>query len=126
MYSPQQPSQPYYGQPMGGQNYAQAQPYSHPPSPVIGSQMAYMQPTAVVGTTIIPTTTALPVVTACPYCHQQVTTMVDRQLSSLGWILIILLYIFFFPLSWVPLCYDYSYRHIHACPNCRAIMSTHV
>ena len=59
----------------------------------------------------------------CGSCNSKVNTTVDRKLNTTGWIVILVLYLCCWPLSWLPFLYSYSYKNVHVCPNCKAILS---
>ena len=59
----------------------------------------------------------------CTTCGAQITTTVERTITFTAICLIILLVLIFWPLCWLPCCYDYSFKYVHSCPSCRAVLS---
>jgi lipopolysaccharide-induced tumor necrosis factor-alpha factor len=59
----------------------------------------------------------------CPYCRYQGAPIIERKLSSNGWILFVVLLIVFFPLCWLPFVIDGCKENVRICPSCRARMS---
>jgi hypothetical protein len=60
---------------------------------------------------------ATPVFT-CPFCHFQGPPIVERKLSSNGWVVFVLLLVFCLPLCWLPFVIDGCKEDTRKCPSC--------
>ena len=98
------PMPPGYGQPM---------PMSHNPA-LNDDQFPAIK---------IPDTQPFSQKCTCSACGSKVSTTVDKVMTCTGICFIILLVLIFWPLCWLPCCYDYSYKHVHTCPSCKATLS---
>lgn len=54
----------------------------------------------------------------CPFCHFQGPPIVERKLSSNGWVIFILLLIFCLPLCWLPFVIDGCKEDQRKCASC--------
>ena len=57
-------------------------------------------------------------VLTCPFCHFQGAPIVERKLSSNGWVIFILLLIFCLPLCWLPFVIDGCKEDQRKCASC--------
>ena len=71
----------------------------------------------------IPEIMPFPQPITCVYCNNNGMTIVTREVSTSGCIFICLLLCIFWPLFWVPLMCNSSYRHIHTCQTCMNVVS---
>ena len=55
----------------------------------------------------------------CKHCKGQVLTAMTKTLSGVGCCMVILLCLLFFPLMWLPCCYECCHQYNHICPNCK-------
>jgi hypothetical protein len=108
-----QPQQPYYPQ---QQPMPPAQPYGYPPQP-----QYYPQPQGYYPPPVQPY--AAPVVVAmgmgqqyaCRSCGSNIQPMVNRRISTGGWVTFGVLLILFFPLCWVGLLMKENYQQCGQC-----------
>jgi lipopolysaccharide-induced tumor necrosis factor-alpha factor len=54
----------------------------------------------------------------CPFCGYQGTPIIERKLSTNGWILFVVLLVVFFPLCWLPFVIDGCKENVRKCPSC--------
>ncbi|GBC08975.1 hypothetical protein RclHR1_08520001 [Rhizophagus clarus] len=104
---------PLHPQPQPGIMYVQPQPQPHPqhvvnmipaaPPPIVYSQY--------------------PVVVACPYCHNTVTTVVNETPGTTTYLWAFIIFLFCFPLAWVPCVLSSCLDKIHTCPTCRNVLA---
>ena len=55
----------------------------------------------------------------CPRCMSQLMPMIERRISTGGWITFAILLIFFFPLFWIGLLIK---EDVHVCPSCNTVI----
>ena len=51
----------------------------------------------------------------CPYCHRTATPLVQKKVSTAGWIVLVVLLFLCFPLFWIGLLMKEDYR---VCSQC--------
>lgn len=73
----------------------------------------YPQPYAIAVPVFVPMQTPW----VCPYCRNQTGTYIESKITSTGWLLFFLLFLFCFPLFWIGLCQT---ENIIYCRGCRA------
>lgn len=54
----------------------------------------------------------------CPFCHYQGPPIVERKMSSNGWVMFVLLLLFCIPLCWLPFVIDGCKEDVRKCPSC--------
>ncbi|XP_065891087.1 lipopolysaccharide-induced tumor necrosis factor-alpha factor homolog [Dysidea avara] len=55
----------------------------------------------------------------CRYCHTQQVSDVSHEMSSMGWLLCLILCVLgLWPFCLIPFCIDGFQNVIHTCPNC--------
>ncbi|XP_072022698.1 uncharacterized protein [Amphiura filiformis] len=124
-YPPQQPGYPQ--QPAGYPPQQPGYPAQQPGYPQ-QQQPGYPQATVVVGqptTTTIVTTSMIhvsdrPVNTQCPNCQNQVTSVVQRTMGGMVWLIAAILCIVgLWPCCLIPFCITDLYDCDHTCPVCK-------
>ena len=55
----------------------------------------------------------------CPYCQHEESPHIETRLSSNGWLTLVLLLLFCFPLFWLPLVIDSFKEEVRICRGCR-------
>ncbi|KAM3133683.1 hypothetical protein pb186bvf_014229 [Paramecium bursaria] len=58
----------------------------------------------------------------CPHCNQQSNTYIEYKMSVYSWIMVIMLFVLFIPLVWLPLFMRTQKNKIHRCNRCRNIV----
>uniref|UniRef100_A0A8R1I8Q3 LITAF domain-containing protein n=1 Tax=Caenorhabditis japonica TaxID=281687 RepID=A0A8R1I8Q3_CAEJA len=61
--------------------------------------------------------------TTCPQCEKFVHTLPKFVIGTLTWIVFVLVFLFFLPLSFVPFCLDSCKNVHHHCPRCNHLIS---
>lgn len=56
----------------------------------------------------------------CPFCRYQGPPNIQKEMSSGGWILFVVLLLFCLPLCWLPFVIDGCKEEIRKCPSCGA------
>lgn len=90
------------------------QPGAPAAAPPPGAQYA-AQPAVVVNV-------ATPVFT-CPFCHFQGPPIIEKKVSSNGWVIFVLLLLFCLPLCWLPFVIDGCKEETRTCPSCHSRLS---
>lgn len=54
----------------------------------------------------------------CPYCQKAVLTHIHYHSGCHTWLACWLLFLFFFPLFFLPFCFEECKDKYHMCPNC--------
>lgn len=54
----------------------------------------------------------------CPYCRYQGAPIIEKKLSSGGWILFVVLLLFCLPLCWLPFVIDGCKEETRKCASC--------
>jgi hypothetical protein len=65
---------------------------------------------------------ATPVFT-CPFCHFQGPPIIEKKVSSNGWIIFVLLLLFCLPLCWLPFVIDGCKEETRTCSSCHTRLS---
>ena len=128
VYPQQQPGYPQQGYPQQG--YPQPNAYVQP-TPVMGGggfqQVGGYQPPLTNEVIIVTTQQPGPQYFGrerckffCQTCNREHISNTEQEF--MGWIAVIILIIFFCPLSWIPCCMDTCYRTKHSCPGCGMIV----
>lgn len=61
-----------------------------------------------------------PGVFVCPFCRYQGPPIIERKISSNGWVVFALLVVFCLPLCWLPFVLDDCKEDTRKCPSCGA------
>jgi len=56
----------------------------------------------------------------CPYCGNEGGPVVNKQMSTGGWVLFVVLIIFCLPLCWLPFILDGCKEDVRTCASCNA------
>jgi len=56
----------------------------------------------------------------CPFCRYQGSPIIQKEVSSGGWILFVVLLLFCLPLCWLPFVIDGCKDETRKCPSCGA------
>ncbi|RGB31203.1 LITAF-like zinc ribbon domain-containing protein [Rhizophagus diaphanus] len=64
-----------------------------------------------------------PVVVICPYCRNNVTTIVNETPGNTAYLWSFILFLICFPLMWVPCVMSSCLDKIHTCPSCRNVLA---
>jgi len=65
---------------------------------------------------------ATPVFT-CPFCHYQGPPIIEKKVSSNGWVIFVLLLLFCLPLCWLPFVIDGCKEETRTCASCHTKLS---
>jgi lipopolysaccharide-induced tumor necrosis factor-alpha factor len=60
----------------------------------------------------------------CPFCKNSIVTIVRNRPDGISWILCIVVFLFFWPLCWLPFVIPSCQSADHACPSCHRTIST--
>ncbi|PKK76574.1 hypothetical protein GLOIN_2v1594619 [Rhizophagus irregularis DAOM 181602=DAOM 197198] len=64
-----------------------------------------------------------PVVVICPYCRNNVTTIVNETPGNTAYLWSFILFLICCPLMWVPCVMSSCLDKIHTCPSCRNVLA---
>ncbi|MGO9642076.1 MAG: LITAF-like zinc ribbon domain-containing protein [Candidatus Acidiferrales bacterium] len=56
----------------------------------------------------------------CPFCRNQAPPIIEKKVSSNGWVIFVLLLLFCLPLCWLPFVIDGCKEDIRRCSSCGA------
>eukprot|EP00828_Plagiopyla_frontata_P007249 TRINITY_DN1337_c0_g1_i2.p1 TRINITY_DN1337_c0_g1~~TRINITY_DN1337_c0_g1_i2.p1 ORF type:complete len:152 (-),score=2.25 TRINITY_DN1337_c0_g1_i2:94-549(-) len=132
---PPQPVKPYDQQQMYPMNYQPQNQYPqsylmYPVQPQQQSEVnvkvevkSQVAPSAVIPAAIISerkiwTHSHYPTIVYCTQCQQNVNTIVIYTLGAGSWLMVLLLFLFFWPVMCLPCCLTSMQDAVHHCPSC--------
>jgi lipopolysaccharide-induced tumor necrosis factor-alpha factor len=55
----------------------------------------------------------------CPFCETMMITRTETRCDGMTWVFVLILFIVFWPLCWLPLCMPKCQRVYHYCSHCQ-------